>query len=616
MEQHEFIAGPNGLCDKCGKTKKDCQGSSEVYITGIPESSGIQVNKAIIFFEQIPDNLKVQQICCSKYNTFILTHIGQVYSWGETTNSLGRLLEKRDDSRIPKLIIELKSQFIVSIACGESHVLALDYEKTVWTWGFNKFGQLGHGDLVDRSVPTLIQTLKTIVKIAAAYNFSYAVSENGRVYAWGDNKNFQLGQIVDENGNKQNKFNVPRNIENLPWDKTTEIEIAGGIKNNFFYKKKSQSNKQNGASSYEMKLLQLENQELKRKLDFFTKKISILEEELYKNSTDQNSKFGISQDTALQEMKTIVKENMNRKTEIEKKMVELDAEMLKFVSEIKEVEAVIADLEQKLSGYWDEIEGKDNDFIKMQNKKVKDYEKMADLKNQKNTLLDYIKTIENTKVTYYSELHFKQEMLEQVLKTKSDLESEVVDRNKKDIVYKQLISSREKEIERNYLQKKKENVDFDLIQLIKIHSALKETSLDYISKSVTETNLMRLLEFSNSILEKLQDEIINFKGKAKKSPLKSFASLWDIIDDNINLRKEINNFTEGLLMNSVNRVHEGEVGSFNETSSKLLTPLLFARKVFNDTGIKLTTSREADFLPQSKSPIRKKLSKRQKWRFC
>ena len=88
MEQHDFIAGPNGICEVCGKLRKDCQTSSEVYITGIPESSGIQVNKAIIFFEQIPESCKVLQICCSKYNTFILTYTGQIYSWGETTNAL------------------------------------------------------------------------------------------------------------------------------------------------------------------------------------------------------------------------------------------------------------------------------------------------------------------------------------------------------------------------------------------------------------------------------------------------------------------------------------------------------------------------------------------------
>ena len=524
-------------------------------------------------------------------------------------------MEKRDDSCLPRQITELKSNCIVSIACGESHVLALDYNKTVWTWGFNKFGQLGHGDFTDKSLPTQIESLKTIVKIAAASNFSYAISENGRVYAWGDNKNFQLGQIVDESGKKQSKFNVPRNIENLPWDKTPEIEIVGGNKNNFFYKNKSHTNKQ-AASSYEFKILQLENHELKRKLEFSYKKVVILEEELYKNNVGQESKYGMTQDTALQEMKGIVKENLRKRTEIERKMGELDEELKKFVSEIKDLEAVIADLDLKESGYWDEIEGKESDFIQLQNKKLKDYERMNEIKIQKENILDYIKTLENTKVTYYSELHFKQEMLEQVSKTKNELELKIIDRNKKEIVYKQLISSREKEIERNFVLKKQDNVDFDIIQISKIHSALKDTGLDMVSKSVTETSIMRLIEISNSLLDKLQDEIINFKGKAKKSPLKSLASLWDIVDDNINLRKELNNYTEGLLLNSVDQIFNNNTDSLKETSSTLMAPLMYAKKVFSGTGIKLTPSREADFLPQSKSPIRKKLSKRRKWRIC
>ena len=80
MESHEFVAGPNGLCDKCGKPKKDCVFSNDIYITGLPEVSGLQVNKAIIFFEQIPGNCKAQQISCTKFNTFLLSTAGNIFS--------------------------------------------------------------------------------------------------------------------------------------------------------------------------------------------------------------------------------------------------------------------------------------------------------------------------------------------------------------------------------------------------------------------------------------------------------------------------------------------------------------------------------------------------------
>ena len=43
---------------------------------------------------------------------------------------------------------------------GYGHIIAVTYEHTVYSWGDNGHGQLGHGDTMARSSPQLVETLK------------------------------------------------------------------------------------------------------------------------------------------------------------------------------------------------------------------------------------------------------------------------------------------------------------------------------------------------------------------------------------------------------------------------------------------------------------------------
>jgi alpha-tubulin suppressor-like RCC1 family protein len=53
---------------------------------------------------------------------------------------------------------------ILKIACGEGHCLAIIKDlitniKTIWSWGNNKFGQLGQGSLMKKTTPNPINYL-------------------------------------------------------------------------------------------------------------------------------------------------------------------------------------------------------------------------------------------------------------------------------------------------------------------------------------------------------------------------------------------------------------------------------------------------------------------------
>lgn len=45
---------------------------------------------------------------------------------------------------------------IAAISCGAFHNLAVDTSGTVYSWGTNDYGQLGHGNTTYQTVPTRV----------------------------------------------------------------------------------------------------------------------------------------------------------------------------------------------------------------------------------------------------------------------------------------------------------------------------------------------------------------------------------------------------------------------------------------------------------------------------
>jgi len=83
------------------------------------------------------------------------------------------------------------------VACGEHHSIAVCQDGTLWTWGRNNCGQLGHGDAKDNKykIPTQVMALakKICIKAAAGGQHSLALTDANKIYAWGNNNFGQLG---------------------------------------------------------------------------------------------------------------------------------------------------------------------------------------------------------------------------------------------------------------------------------------------------------------------------------------------------------------------------------------------------------------------------------------
>jgi alpha-tubulin suppressor-like RCC1 family protein len=107
---------------------------------------------------------------------------------------------------------------ITAIATGFGHAVALKSDGTVWTWGFNMYGQIGNGTNTNCNVPVLVSSLSGIVSIGAGLHQSFAIKNDGTVWVWGCNNMGQLGL-----GNLTNS-NIP--IQNTLL--TSIVAIAGG----------------------------------------------------------------------------------------------------------------------------------------------------------------------------------------------------------------------------------------------------------------------------------------------------------------------------------------------------------------------------------------------------
>jgi len=135
----------------------------------------------------------VKQIACGKSHTLILTKEGQVYSCG--SNDYGQLGHEKPRTKL-YAIPGLDAWKIVLVACGENHSLALNEWGQVLSWGCNLYGQLGLNNINDmNSKPRIVKDLVTsyVIQIACGYKHSLALTSRGELYTWGSNENGQLG---------------------------------------------------------------------------------------------------------------------------------------------------------------------------------------------------------------------------------------------------------------------------------------------------------------------------------------------------------------------------------------------------------------------------------------
>jgi len=139
----------------------------------------------------------VRDIATGKYHSAALTSEGKVFTWGI---GRGGRLGHGDEASQPHP--ELVNSFpegvkITAIAAGENHMLAVDSRGNLFSWGSNRFGQLGRPTKSSSSgwCPQRVDKFRrhSVCGIAAGENHSVCFTSAGVIYTWGCNKHGQLG---------------------------------------------------------------------------------------------------------------------------------------------------------------------------------------------------------------------------------------------------------------------------------------------------------------------------------------------------------------------------------------------------------------------------------------
>ncbi|RWS12069.1 E3 ubiquitin-protein ligase HERC4-like protein [Dinothrombium tinctorium] len=137
------------------------------------------------------------QIACGFNHSLVLTEAGQVFAFGcNLFGQLGVIIENDDCILKPSLVKKLAHEFVVQIACGGNHSIALTNKGSLYAWGSNAFGQIGDGMKGNCVyVPTLVEHLHgvPIRCISAGGSHTCAVSYLNNLYVWGKNESGQLG---------------------------------------------------------------------------------------------------------------------------------------------------------------------------------------------------------------------------------------------------------------------------------------------------------------------------------------------------------------------------------------------------------------------------------------
>lgn len=154
------------------------------------------IDEEIVVEPRKCDFFRGKRVCavgCGLRHTAFLLADGTVYTCG--CNDLGQLGHDKARKK-PEQVVALDAQIIEALSCGESHTLALNDKGQVFSWGLGSDGQLGLGNFDECvRVPRNIKSLSDvqIAQVACGYSHSHALSKGGNIFSWGQNRYGQLG---------------------------------------------------------------------------------------------------------------------------------------------------------------------------------------------------------------------------------------------------------------------------------------------------------------------------------------------------------------------------------------------------------------------------------------
>lgn len=222
-----------GKAHTCMLIERDSN-STQIYSIGSNNKGQLGIGKHIHQSAEpinISESINFKQLTCAKNSSIALTEGGILYSWGSNKDGLLGL-GSNIDQHLPQ-IVSFGDSLVKFVSAGKNHVFALvkekspigkdEYETTLYSWGSNKYGQLGSGTYLPITKPHDIQikpgtgnesseTLTVSVKdhqpvhVSCGDKFTIVQTQNGCLFSCGANIQGQLGLEAGTVSSKVNRF--------------------------------------------------------------------------------------------------------------------------------------------------------------------------------------------------------------------------------------------------------------------------------------------------------------------------------------------------------------------------------------------------------------------------
>uniref|UniRef100_A0A7S4PM21 SAM domain-containing protein n=1 Tax=Guillardia theta TaxID=55529 RepID=A0A7S4PM21_GUITH len=177
------------------KKKVYSWGKNKYGQLGLGHTNNVPLPTGILSLSDPLNRKNVRSIGAGKSHSAVIAEDGDVYTWGRGwEGQLGHDVVTEIELE-PHIVPKMENRGSSAVACGRNHTVVVTDNGLIYTWGENKAGQLGTGDLKSSNSPVLIESLEEqeMISIACGSEHSIAVSIANEVYGWGSGVYDQLG---------------------------------------------------------------------------------------------------------------------------------------------------------------------------------------------------------------------------------------------------------------------------------------------------------------------------------------------------------------------------------------------------------------------------------------
>ena len=146
---------------------------------------------------KIMDN--VQYVSVGDEHSAAITKNGSLYMWGQ--NDFGQAGNgKSGESEIQTEPVKIMDN-VQYVGLGAKHSAAITKDGSLYMWGANDSGQLGNGEEGYKAFSAVpIKIMDNVEAVSLGNGHSGALTKDGELYMWGNNRLSGVGKIETDNG--------------------------------------------------------------------------------------------------------------------------------------------------------------------------------------------------------------------------------------------------------------------------------------------------------------------------------------------------------------------------------------------------------------------------------